>query len=109
MVCCRHIAARGTADEAAEKIAQVSAARPDDTELLSLLLTAYIQAEDPQQAEATIDILVAKDSTAYLRFVDVARLYLASDSIDAAVGVLARISEQMLTEREDRPTARSGK
>src|SRR5436190_10332138 len=52
--------ARGTADEAAEKIAQVSAARPDDTELLSLLLTAYIQAEDPQQAEATIDVLVAK-------------------------------------------------
>ncbi|HEX3142562.1 MAG TPA: tetratricopeptide repeat protein [Pyrinomonadaceae bacterium] len=95
-------AARGTADEAAEKIAQVSSAKPDDTELLSLLLTAYIQAEDPQQAEATIDVLVAKDSAAYLRFVDVARLYLASDSIDAAVGVLARISEQMLTEREDR-------
>ena len=94
--------ARGTADEAAERIAQVSGAKPDDTELLSLLLTAYIQAEDPQQAEATIEVLVSKDSSAYLRFVDVARLYLSSDSIDAAVGVVAQISEQMLNEREDR-------
>ena len=94
--------ARGTADEAAERIAQVSGRKPDDTELLSLLLTAYIQAEDPQQAEATIEILISKDSSAYLRFVDVARLYLSSDSIDAAVGVVAQISEQMLNEREDR-------
>jgi tetratricopeptide (TPR) repeat protein len=94
--------ARGTADEAAEKIAQVSGAKSDDTELLSLLVTAYIQAEDPQQAEATTEVLLSKDASAYLRFVEVARLYLESDSIDAAVEVMARISEQMLTEREDR-------
>jgi tetratricopeptide (TPR) repeat protein len=71
-------------------------------ELLSLLVSAYIQAEDAQQAEAATEVLVSKDSSTYLRFVDVARLYLSSDSIDAAVAVVARISEQMLNEREER-------
>lgn len=95
-------AARGTADEAAERIAQASGDQPDNLELLSLLVSAYIQAEDPQQAEAATDVLVSKDASAYLRFIEVAGLYLAADSIDAAVAVIARISEQMLTEREDR-------
>ncbi|HEX3086914.1 MAG TPA: hypothetical protein VHP99_20410 [Pyrinomonadaceae bacterium] len=94
--------ARGTADEAAERIAQASNNEPENTELLSLLVTAYIQAEDSEQAEAATSVLVSKDSSAYLRFIDVARLYLSSDCIDAAVGVIARISEQMLAEREDR-------
>jgi tetratricopeptide (TPR) repeat protein len=95
-------AARGTADEAAEKIAQSLADKPDNTELLSLLATAHLQAEDPQQAEAAMELLVSKDPSAYLRFVEVARLYLASNRIDESVRMIARISEQMLTEREDR-------
>ena len=95
-------AERGTADEAAERIAQACSDQPDNLELLSLLVSAYIQAEDAQQAEAATELLVSKDSSTYLRFVDVARLYLSSDSIDTAVVVAARISEQMLNEREER-------
>jgi tetratricopeptide (TPR) repeat protein len=94
--------ARGTADEAAETIAQALSNAPDSLELLSLLVNAYIQAEDPQQAEAATGDLVSKDSSAYLRFVEVARLYVSSDDIDAAVTVIAGISEQMLAEREDK-------
>ena len=95
-------AARGTADEAAEVIARASEQAPDNKELLSLLITAYIQAEDPQRAEAATEALATKDSSAYLRFVDIARLHLLADRIDEAVAVIGRISEQMLTEREDK-------
>jgi tetratricopeptide (TPR) repeat protein len=95
-------AARGTADEAAELIARASEARPEDGDLRSLLVNAYIQAEDPEQAESATTVLVEAESSAYLRFVDVARLYLSLDRIDAAVAVVARVSEQMLSEREDK-------
>jgi tetratricopeptide (TPR) repeat protein len=94
--------ARGTADEAAETIARTLSNAPDSIELLSLLVNAYIQSEDPQKAEAATRDLVSKDSSAYLRFVEVARLYVSSDDIDAAVAVIAGISEQMLAEREDK-------
>src|SRR2546430_10608369 len=94
--------ARASADEAAETIAQASSNAPDSIELLSLLVNAYIQAEDPQHAEAAAGNLVSKDSSAYLRFVEVARLYVSADDIDAAVAVIAGISEQMLAEREDK-------
>jgi len=94
--------ARGTADEAAEIIALASSDKPDNTELLSLLVTAYIQAEDPQRAEDATAALAEKDSSAYLRLVDIARLYLSLDRVDDAVALIGRISEQMLSEREDK-------
>jgi tetratricopeptide (TPR) repeat protein len=93
--------ARGTAYEAAEAIAQASAANPDDLELLSLLAKAYIDAEDAKHAEAATSALVTRDPSAYLRFLDVARLQLRVEGVDAAVGGMTRIVEQMLAERED--------
>ena len=93
--------ARGTADEAADLIGRASADNPDDLHLLSMLARAYIQAEDPEQAEQATALLVARESTAYLEFVEVARLYLTADKIDDAVRVVAGIAEQMLAERED--------
>lgn len=95
-------AARGTADEAAEVIARASRDQADNKELLSLLITAYIQAEDPEHGEAAAEKLVALDSSAYLRFVEVAQSYLAVDKLEAAIAIIGRISEQMLAEREDR-------
>lgn len=93
--------ARGTAYEAAEIIAHASATNPDDLQLLSLLATAYINAEDAKHAEAATSALVTRDSSAYLRFLEVARLDLRVDGVDAAVSVVTRIVEQMLAERED--------
>ena len=92
---------RGTADEAAEIIARASSENPDDLKLLSMLAGAYVQAEDAVQADAATVALIEKDSSAYLRLVDVARLYLGLDQVDAAVAVIARISEQMLAEHEE--------
>ena len=93
-------AGRGTADEAAELIEEALKTFPDDCELLALLANAYLEAEDPEQAERATGLLVAKEAGAYLRFVDVARLYLRHDKLAEAVAVVAKISEQMLAERE---------
>src|SRR5438874_723818 len=94
-------ATRGTADEAAEIIARASGQNPDDLELLAMLAGAYVQAEDANRADAATVALIEKQSSAYLRLIEVARLYLRLDQVDAAVGVVARISEQMLAEREE--------
>ena len=93
--------ARGTADEAAEIIEQASAGNPDDVELLSLLATAHVDAEDAEKAEQATGALLAKEPSAYLRFLPVARLYLRNDEIENAVRVVNQISEQMLAEREE--------
>jgi tetratricopeptide (TPR) repeat protein len=94
---------RGTADEAAEIIEQASASNPDDVELLSMLATAHVDAEDAEKAEQATAALLAKEPSAYLRFVPVARLYLRNDEIENAVRVVGQISEQMLAEREEGP------
>src|SRR5438552_3931618 len=93
--------ARGTADEAAELIEHASSSNPDDIELLSMLANAHVESEDPAKAEAATAALVIKESSNYLRYVDVARLYLRGDRVDDAVRVVSLIAEQMLAERED--------
>src|SRR3989442_12649741 len=93
--------ARGTADEAAELIEHASTGNPEDIELLSMLASAQVESEDPAKAEATTAALVAKESSNYLRYIDVARLYLRCNRVDDAVRVVDLIAEQMLAERED--------
>jgi tetratricopeptide (TPR) repeat protein len=91
---------RGTADEAAEIIEQAARANPEDSELLSLLASAYVEAEEPNQAERVTALLVAREPGSYLRFVEIARLYLRHDKTAEAVRVVTNITEQMLAERE---------
>jgi tetratricopeptide (TPR) repeat protein len=93
--------ARGTADEAAELIGRASVDNSDNINLLAMLSRAHVQAEDPARAEEATALLVARESSAYLQFVEVARLYLSTDKVDDAVRVVAGIAEQMLAERED--------
>ena len=92
--------ARGTADEAAEIIQQASSDNPDDCELLAMLANAYVEADEPHQAERVTALLVGKEPGAYLRFIQVAHLYLRHDKINEAVRVVSGITEQMLAERE---------
>jgi tetratricopeptide (TPR) repeat protein len=94
-------AARGTADEAAESIEAAAADHPDDSELLSMLAKAYVEADDPVQAERVTGLLYAKDSSQHLRFVDVARLFLKDGKISDAVRIVGEIAEQMLAAREE--------
>jgi len=93
--------ARGTAYEAAEIVATASREHPEDADLMALLARAYLEAEDPEQAEAVILSLIATDGTLYLRLIEVARLYVQTDQISEAVRLVTDISEQMLGEREE--------
>lgn len=93
--------ALGSADEAAEIISRAVAAQPDDVALLSMLVTAHVEAEDAPAAEHATALLVKQDASMYERFVDVARIYINQNDLSAAVRVLGNISEQMLAKREE--------
>ncbi len=92
--------ARGTADEAAEIVARESELRPDDLALVSMTARAYLEAEDPEQAEKATAALIAKDASAYLSMTEVVHLYLRQDKVNEAVQVIGGIADQMLAERE---------
>jgi tetratricopeptide (TPR) repeat protein len=93
--------ARGTAYEAAEIIARECEGRSSDLDLVALLAHAYLEAEDPEQAELAMAALVEKDAAAYLGMTEVARLYLRLDKVSEAMQVISGIADQMLAEREE--------
>ncbi len=93
--------ALGTPDEAAEVLERALQKQPEDVELLSMLADAYIEAEDAAAAERTVTTLVTRETSHYLRFVDVARLHLSAGAVDDAVRVLSSVTEQMLSGREE--------
>jgi tetratricopeptide (TPR) repeat protein len=93
--------ALGTPEEAAEVLERALERRPNDIELLSMLAEAYIKAEDSAAAERVVTSLVVNEVSYYMRFVDVARLYLKAGQVDDTVRVLSNITEQMLSGREE--------
>ena len=96
-----HIA-RGTADEAAEVLERLVEAREDDTELVSMLARAHLEAEDPQGAERATSLLMAQDPSTYPQYLPVTRLYLKTGEVDEVIRILSTIIERMLAGREER-------
>jgi tetratricopeptide (TPR) repeat protein len=90
-----------TAYEAAEILERAAEQKPDDVELISILLYAYLEAQDAPGAERATTLLMSHDAGNYTRFFDVARLYLGSGEIDSAARVLASITERVLAGREE--------
>lgn len=97
--------ALGAADEAAEVLERALAARPDDVELLSMLASTYVEAEDAASAERITLELIRREATSYPRFVDVAQLYLKRSEVNRAVSIIAGITEQALVAGEDAQVA----
>ena len=93
---------RKTADEAAEVLEGVIPGREQDHELVSMLASAYLEAEDPKGAERAASLLMAQDPGNYLQFLPVARLYLKTGDIDETVRLLGSIIERMLAGREEK-------
>jgi tetratricopeptide (TPR) repeat protein len=93
--------ALGAADEAAEVLERAVEKSPADVELISMLANAYLEADDPQGAERAAVMLLSQDASNYTRFIDVARLYLKTGDISAAVRLLMGITEQMLAGRQE--------
>ncbi len=96
-----HIA-RGTADEAAEVLERAVEGREDDTELISMLHRAHLEAEDARGAERATSLLMARDSSNYAQFLPVTRLYLKAGEVDEVIRILSTIIERMLAGREER-------
>jgi tetratricopeptide (TPR) repeat protein len=96
-----HIA-RGTADEAAEVLERAVAGREDDTELVSMLARAYLEAEEPKGAERATSLLMERDPTSYPQYLPVTRLYLKTGEVDDVIRILSTIIERMLAGREER-------
>jgi tetratricopeptide (TPR) repeat protein len=96
-----HIA-RGTADEAAEVLERLVQDRQDDKELVFLLARAYLEAEDPQGAERATRMLMTQNSSNYIPFIPVARLYLKTGEADETIRILGTIIERMLAGREEK-------
>jgi tetratricopeptide (TPR) repeat protein len=96
-----HIA-RGTADEAAEVLERVVEGREEDTELVSMLHRAHLEAEDARGAERATSLLMARDSSNYPQYLPVTRLYLKSGEVDEVIRILSTIIERMLAGREER-------
>src|SRR5215813_5594288 len=90
-----------TAWEAAELLEGLVKDRPEDMELIGLLLHSYVQAQDAEGAEHATSLLMAQDSSYYTRFIEVARLYLQQGDVDSAARVLAGITERVLAGREE--------
>jgi tetratricopeptide (TPR) repeat protein len=93
--------ALGTAYEAAELLEKLLTDRPEDPNLISLLLTSYLEAQDATGAERATGMLMSHDASNYTRFLDVARLHLHGGDIDAAARVLSGITERALAGREE--------
>ncbi|HVQ40280.1 MAG TPA: tetratricopeptide repeat protein, partial [Pyrinomonadaceae bacterium] len=94
-------AALGTAEDAAELLEEVVAANPDDTDLISMLADAYIEAADPVGAERGVRLLMAQDASNYRRYIEVAGLYLKVGNENESARVLGTIIEPMLAGREE--------
>ncbi|HEX8748010.1 MAG TPA: tetratricopeptide repeat protein [Pyrinomonadaceae bacterium] len=91
----------GAAYEAAEVLERALSTHPEDVELLSMLASTYVDAEDPVSAERATLELVRREATSYPRFTEVARLFLKKNEVDRAVKNIAGITEQSLVAGED--------
>lgn len=96
-----HIA-RGTADEAAEVLERVVEGREEDTELVSMLARAHLEADEPKGAERATSLLMARDSSNYTQYLPVTQLYLKLGEVDDVIRILSTIIERMLAGREER-------
>jgi tetratricopeptide (TPR) repeat protein len=96
-----HIA-RGTADEAAEVLERVVEGREEDTELVSMLARAHLEAEDPKGAERATSLLMEREPSSYPQYLPVTRLYLKTGEVDDVIRILSTIIERMLAGREER-------
>jgi tetratricopeptide (TPR) repeat protein len=93
--------ALGFPEEAAERLAEASAANPDSNEMLSLLAHAYVEAENSLEAENAVTKLVYRESSSYKRYLDVVRLYLKENKVEDATRVIEYCGEMLISNNQE--------
>ncbi|PYT01680.1 MAG: hypothetical protein DMF63_02210 [Acidobacteria bacterium] len=88
--------ALGTADLAAERLAQIHLAEPHDREVLVLLIDCQNECGNTAEAEKAILALVEREPANYPKLVELARIYLKNSDVDSAGRIMAMASEHLL-------------
>lgn len=86
----------GCADEAADTLEKILKEQPYNRDILDLLIDCQFEMKNLPEAEQTIVKLVEQEPTNYPRFLDLVKLYLKDNNLDAAARILSLSSEHLL-------------
>jgi tetratricopeptide (TPR) repeat protein len=93
--------ALGMVDEAVERLEKVYELYPNDSDVLSLLAHAYVEAENAERAEETINKLIEREPVSYKRHLDVVQLYVKQNKPEDAARVLDYCGELLLSNHQE--------
>lgn len=86
----------GKPDEAANALEKILEDQPYNRDVLSLLIDAHVSAQKPAEAEKAVVKLVEQEPANYVRFMDLFRIYMASEDLNSAARILSMTSEHLL-------------
>ena len=86
----------GCADEAAENLENILREQPYNRDILNLLIECHLDMNNPQAAEQAIISLVEQEPANYPKFLELVKIYLKENDVDAAARILSMSSEHLL-------------
>ena len=86
----------GYADEAAKILEGILEEQPYNRDILYLLVDCYLDMDNPAEAEKAVVKLVAQEPANYPKFLDLVKVYLKNNDLDAATRILSISSEHLL-------------
>ncbi len=86
----------GYADEAAKTLENILAEQPFNRDILYLLVDCYIDMNNPAEAERTVVKLVEQEPANYPKFLEIVKVYLKNNDLNAAARILSLSSEHLL-------------
>ncbi len=86
----------GFADDAAQTLENILAEQPFNRDILYLLVDCYIDMNNPAEAERTVVKLVEQEPANYPKFLELVKIYIKNNDLDAAARILSISSEHLL-------------
>ncbi|CAN5452998.1 hypothetical protein BH20ACI1_BH20ACI1_10040 [soil metagenome] len=86
----------GYADEAAKILEGILEEQPYNRDILYLLVDCYLDMDNPAEAEKAVIKLVAQEPANYPKFLDLVKVYLKNNELNAAARILSMSSEHLL-------------
>ncbi len=86
----------GYADEAAKILEGILEEQPYNRDILYLLVDCYLDMDNPAEAEKAVIKLVQQEPANYPKFLDLVKVYLKNNDLNAAARILSMSSEHLL-------------
>lgn len=86
----------GYADEAAKILEGILEEQPYNRDILYLLVDCYLDMGNPAEAEKAVIKLVQQEPANYPKFLDLVKVYLKNNDLNAAARILSMSSEHLL-------------